>query len=101
MIPYLVALSITLAVEVPIVLWLSSRGVGRSIVADAFLLNLLTHPLGYLAVTWGLVSFGAAECAIVGVEAAGYALVSGLSGWRSVGVALGANAVTIALSFTL
>ena len=100
---YLLALALTLAVELPLVALAGGPPRGR-LVRDALLLNLFTHPLAVLAHRhlaepgdpWGT-AFLAIECLVVLAETGGYRWVSGVSWTRAAGLALLANGVTAAL----
>lgn len=102
---YLLALVLTLAVELPLVAWLAGPTARPRILLDALLLNLFTHPLAVLAVNhltppeqpWGL-AFVGIELGVVTVEALGYRFGTELSWRQALGLSALANTITAALS---
>lgn len=101
MIGYALALVLTLAAEVPLVVLLSGSVERRSVLAGAVAVNLLSHPLATLAWEGQAGSYVAIEAGVVLVEAVLYAGVVGLRPGRAALVAVLANAVTIGLAFVV
>lgn len=97
---YLPLLALTLCVEVPLLLWLLADDPAgrRRMLADGPLLNLVSHPLAYLAVTSGMLTFAWTEAAVVVFEALGFRLVTRLAWGRALRLSAAANGATILLS---
>jgi hypothetical protein len=95
---YLLALGLTLAIELPVAFLGAPRGRRGSILAVAVFLNLLTHPLAN-QLAWHLPSgFLAIEILVWLVEGCAYRHVGGLSWVRALLIALVANGLTALLS---
>lgn len=93
------AFALTVAVELPCVALTAGRAKRRRAAGDSVLVNLLTHPLAWLAVGTGTLSFVVTEVLVTAAEAALYRGVTGLSTWRAIVTSCVANGATIALSF--
>lgn len=110
---YLLALGLTLVVEVPVAVALAGREKRWKMALDAPLLNLFSHPLATLAFFFGglplaleadvspLWAFAVVEAGVIAVEALGFWLLTGLSAARATLISLAANGLTIALSFAM
>ena len=103
-VPYLVALALTLAIEVPVVtIALGSLGVERRRAALlALVANLLTHPVfGLVVARWieSPLGLGLAEVAVVVVETGVY--VWGSKGAATVGPAMAVAALANGLSLAI
>jgi hypothetical protein len=96
---YALALALTLAVEVPLAALLAATRLRRRAPVDAALLNLVTHPLAYLAIQRWAVPFAAVELAVAGAEALGYHMVTRLGWRRRLAVSLVCNIASGALSW--
>ncbi len=96
---YLFAFGLTVLFEVPIVV--AAGGRGRRLAIDALLANLMTHPVAWLAVVGGHLSFVPTEALVVAAEAVAYRAVSGFTTPRAIALSSLANGVTILLSLVL
>ena len=94
---YPLALLLTLVIELPIVLGLA----GRRAVPTAVALNLVTHPLLWLAMLRFGVGLWTAEAAVVAAEAIGYRFVAGLTAGRAAGISFLANGLSLAIGLAL
>lgn len=79
---YWVALGLTLVLEGGLILLLARRE-RRAALRDCAVLNLLTHPLAWLAVTSRTVGLWPAEAVVLLVEIAGYRALGPRRSWRS------------------
>ena len=95
------AFVLTVAVEVPLVLWLVGRGRRRRAGRDAVVANLLTHPAAWWVVRSAILPWWIAELVVACVEAVVYRSVTRLSIGRAVSVSLLSNGITAALSFVV
>ncbi len=96
---YPLALALTLAVELPAAAAVAPRGRRSFLLLVALLVNLFTHPLA-CAIFWeGTTSFVTIEVLVVMAEAIGYRFVGRLDWCRAVGLAVGANCLTAAMSW--
>jgi len=95
------AFALTVAVELPCVALTAGDGRRRRAAGDSVLVNLLTHPLAWLAVGSGTLSFAVTEVLVTATEAAVYRGITGLSSWRAILTSCVANGATIALSFVV
>ncbi|MCA8963516.1 MAG: hypothetical protein H6838_09685 [Planctomycetes bacterium] len=86
---------LTLAIEVPLVAAFAPRDQRRHTAGIAAAVQLLTHPLAWLAVTTGALDWWTIEVLVVLVEGAAYALAVGRP-LRAFGVSLLANTVSAA-----
>lgn len=98
---YVVALVLTLAIEVPIAVGLTPAGSRRRMWIDAALLNLFTHPLLTVGLRWNVWDFWSGEALVWLAEAVGYALVSGLRPGRAVLISTVCNGITVILALLL
>lgn len=96
--PYLGALLLTIAVELPIVVALAPRPMRRRALVDGGAFNLFTHPLAWLAVLHLGLGWWPVEAAVTLTELALYRGLTRLSWRRAALVACVANGVTAALS---
>lgn len=94
---YELALALTLLIEVPLALALVGPGKRRRAAWDAPLLNLLTHPLAWVAYRRVGAPLLLVEVVVTLVEAAGYAWVTGLTARRALLVSSTCNLVTTLL----
>ncbi len=95
---YLLALALTLAIEVPLLAVLAPREHRRSYVRAALLVNLVIHPLANAAYWEGYGSFIEIELAVVLVELLAYTLVLGVRLPRALYFSVLANFATAAAS---
>jgi len=95
---YALALLLTVLVECLLALAFARRGERLRLLAVAFFLNLLTHPLANLA-SGQEFSFLVVEVAVIAIEAVGYRVAAGSTWRRSAGLSLVLNTVTAAMSF--
>ena len=98
---WICAFALTLVVELPCATALAPGGVRWRVMGDAFLFNLLSHPLAWHAFANGRASWWTVELAVLLVEAALYVLVTRLSLRRAAVVACVANGATAGLSWLL
>jgi len=96
---YALAVALTLAVEVPLAALLAATRPRHRGAVDAALLNLVTHPLAYLAIQRWAAPFAAVELAVAIAEALGYCLVTRLGWRRALVVSLVCNIATGTLSW--
>lgn len=96
----LAALALTIAIELPLALWLVRESRPKSFLLDVMLVNLMTNPAANAAFDLGAPFWGI-EAAVVVVEFAAYCLVSGLSARRSALVASVTNLVSASLGLAL
>ncbi|MCA8952469.1 MAG: hypothetical protein KDE27_23360 [Planctomycetes bacterium] len=101
MIDWFLAFLLTCAIELPLVAAVAPRGRRRRTAVDSIAINLVTHPLAWLAVTGGWLPWGGTEILVTLAEATLYVAVARLALPRAVLAALLANGVTAALSFAL
>lgn len=94
------AFLLTLGVEVPLVVALAPRGRRRYFAGIAVGVQLLTHPLAWLAFTDGIMGWWTVEAAVVIVEAIVYAIASA-SPLRAFTMSLLANASSAAAGLWL
>ncbi len=100
LVPWLLALALTVLIETAIALALGRRH-RRRLLLDAPLLNLLTQPLATAAYLHLDVSLLPLEIAVLLVEAVGYRIVTGLTWSRAFGTSFLCNAATAPLSLVL
>ena len=91
---YFLALGVTIAVEIPLLLVCTPSRDRARVWQIALLLNLFTHPLANLAYWEGLAPLLIIEVGVVVVEALGYFLLTPLSLRRSLALAALANLIT-------
>ena len=97
MLPYVLRLLVTIAVEGLVVLGAANTARRRTL-ATCACLNLFTHPLATLLLIEPRLSPGPLliEILVVAAEAIGYCLVAGLSAGRAVALSLLANVASVA-----
>ncbi len=95
---YLIALAVTILVEVLVAMLILPRRQWRSRLGDVVLINLFTHPLATLAHHWLRVPWLLDESLVFVTEAALYWKVSRLAPGRAVILSFAANLATAALS---
>jgi len=98
---YLPLLLLTIVLELAVVSLLAPRGARWRFVATGLFLNLLTHPLGYLALLWARGGWMAIELLIALGEAVGYRGVARASWPRAVLLAVSSNLVTATVALFL
>jgi hypothetical protein len=96
--PYLGALALTIAIELPIVAALVPAPMRPRALVDGLALNLCTHPLAWLAVLHLGLGWWLVEAAVTLTELALYRGLTRLSWRRAAIVACAANGATAALS---
>lgn len=101
MILWVVAFLITVACELPLVALCAPRGLRRRAAGDSVLVNMLTHPMAWLAVAALGQSWLWVEAGVLVVEAIAYALVTRMPWPRAIAAAALANVVTASFSFLL
>jgi hypothetical protein len=98
---YLLALGLTLIVELPIYGWFGSPGQRGGIVLTGLAANLVSHPIAWWLILGAGAPFLIAEFGVVVFEAAALRLCGGITLRRAALAALTANLVTMSLSFLL
>lgn len=90
------ALALTLAIEVPLVVWEVARGGGspRRAALVALGANLATHPVAWHAHTAWAAPVLLVEAAVVAAEAVAFALLLRIGPLRAVLLSVGANALS-------
>lgn len=102
---YLLALALTLGLELPVLGFLAAPEQRRRLLRDGLLANLFTHPLVnvlHRALAAPEEPYGAAfwvlELGVFLAEAAVFCWVTGLPARRALGISLAANGLTALLS---
>lgn len=98
---WLYAFALTVAIELPIVAACAPRGLRRRGAVDSVFANLVTHPLAWLAVGSGALSWTVVELLVAAVEILVYRGVTRMRWTRAALASLCANGVTAALSFVV
>lgn len=98
---YFAALSITLAVEIPVAMLFGEANRRGQAAATCLAVNLVSHPIAYYTVTNGVLSFAPTELLVTVFEAMGYKGFARLSLGRAALTSTVANGLTAALSFVL
>lgn len=93
------AFALTVAIELPIIVWLAGRGRRRHVWVDALAANLLTHPGAWWLVRGAGWSWIGVELAVAAVEALVYRSAARTSWRRAALMSCAANGTTAALSF--
>jgi len=98
---YAFAFALTVAIELPIVLMFAPRALRRRTLVDVSLVNLVTHPLGWMAVQYGAMPWLPAELSVTVIEFLVYARITRFPVVRAAAAAATANSVTAVLAVIL
>jgi hypothetical protein len=94
-----VAYALTVVLEMPCVVACAPRGMRRRAALDSLLVNTFTHPLAWLAVTSGALSWTATEAAVAVAEALAYRWITRMPWPRAGAASLLANGVSAGSAF--
>jgi hypothetical protein len=99
MLDWAVAFLLTVVLEMPCVIACAPRGVRGRAALDSLLANACTHPLAWLAVNSGALSWTATETAVLVAEAFVYRWITRMPWPRAGAASLLANGVSAGSAF--